>query len=138
MKIMKSVNYYVLGEIFSLLERTELIDDITFGDYDPDDHSDVEEIVRRFIEPSVRQARPCGQDAILAAIAYYSLHESAPFQLMKDRCQELTLPDADSWPTFFHWIGLLVFGDDYRERLRFADVNEVPDEKSSETILRRA
>ena len=73
----------MLGELLHLLERIELIDEITFGDFDSDDHSDVKEIARRFIEPPVQQAKPDGQKAILLAMGYYSLHGSAPVQFFE-------------------------------------------------------
>jgi hypothetical protein len=62
---------------------------------------------------------------------------NAPFQLMKDRCQELTLPDSESWAHFFHRVGLLLFGDDYRTQLDPDEYEENPDETASETILAR-
>jgi len=134
---MPEVNYFVLGELFSLLERIELTEEVSFCDFEPDDENDVRVIAMEYVKPSVDEAAASNREAIAYSIAFYSRGESAPFQLMKDRCHELTLPDSTSWPRFFHWIGLSVFGNDYRETYRVDDVHERIDEQASETILAR-
>ena len=134
---MTTVNYFVIGELFSLLERIELIDGVSFGDFDPDDEADIKQIVSKYIEPSVHEAKPEGQQAIKNALAYYSVSDTVPFQLMKDRCQELTLPDAESWHEFFDRVGILLFGEDYRKELDMTHYKEKPDEKASETVFAR-
>jgi len=131
------VNYHILGELFGLLERIELINGVAFADYDPDVKADVEKITEQFIKPSVMEATIDNQHAIAHAIAFYSQHEIAPIQLMKDRCQELTLPNAESWPRFFHNVGISLFGEDYLSQNRLNAVEEFPDENESGTILRR-
>lgn len=55
---MAVVNYFVMGEIFGLLERIELIDNFAFADFDPDEESDVETIAKNFIKPAIMEAMP--------------------------------------------------------------------------------
>ncbi|MEW4452012.1 hypothetical protein AB1L30_04940 [Bremerella sp. JC817] len=134
---MKSVNYYVLGQLFRLLERVELIDGVFMGDYDPDNPSDVEALACEFLWPSVREATQEGQMAIRNALIFYSSANSAPIQTMKDRCQELTLPDADSWPLFFNRISQTMFGDNDCNQFDPSEYIEIPDETASEFVLMR-
>lgn len=134
---MPDVNYFVLGELFSLLERIEIMDEVNFSDFEPDDENDVRLIAEKYIKPSIDEAVARNRETIGYSIAYYSRSDSAPFQLMKDRCQELRLPDSESWPRFFDWIGQSVFGNDYLKQFCIDNANECIDEQASETILAR-
>ena len=100
----------ILGDIFDLLERIEVVDSIDFSQYDPDDDGDVKTIVEKYIGPFIAQSSCEYQDSIRYAISRYVSTGTVPFQLMKDRCQELTLPDADSWELFFIRIWNHLFG----------------------------
>ena len=56
---------------------------------------------------------------------------------LKDQCQELTFPDADFWPIFFHRIGVELFGEEYSSKYDLYDLVEVPNETHAETVLAR-
>jgi hypothetical protein len=133
---MATVNYFILGQLFGLLERIELIDGVDFFTFDPDDPMDVSRIARNYLKPPIEAASSENREAIKLTIAFYSQNDAAPCQLMKDRHQELTLPDSGSWPTFFHRVGLAVFGSIYREQCRLTIIEETPSEAASESILR--
>jgi len=126
---MSLVNPFALGEVFNLLERIELLDRVDFSRFDPDDGVDVEVIARRYVGPAVEHYTADGRERLRLSIAYYTTDGRAPLQWMKDRCQELTLPDADSWERFFDRIGAHLFGPDYNAGLDFGDVTERPDER---------
>jgi hypothetical protein len=134
---MRSVNYFILGELFGLLERIELIHGVEFSQFDPDDEKDVERIAEEFIKPTVRESTAEAQDALCLSIAYYTTVEKAPVQYMKNRCQELTLPDAESWSLFFTRIGTVLFGSEFKLRFDTDAVTERPSEQESELIFRR-
>ena len=134
---MKTVNYFILGEILNLLERIQLIHGVAFDQFDPDDESDVKTIVNKYIKPTVESSSRESQAAMCTAIAYYTTTGTAPVQLMRDRCQELTLPDADSWDRFFDRIGELLFGTNFKLGIDPTDIVELPDEKECETFFRQ-
>ena len=132
-----TVNYFVIGQLFALLERIELLDGVFLGNFDPDDPADVEMIVCKYIEPSLREAKTEGRQAVRDAISFYSSSGDATFHSMQARRQELTLPDSHSWPVFLHRIGLLLFGDDYNIQFDPSKYKENPDELASETVFAR-
>lgn len=131
------VNYFILGSLFRLLERIELIRRVPFENFDPDDADDVEKIVREYIAPAIRDASSANRDAIARSLAFYSEPDAAPFQKMKDSCQELSLPDADCWATFFDRVGKQVFGIYYRDRFPSDTVVECANEEASLRIFDR-
>lgn len=133
---MAVANYLILGELFGLLERIELIDGVGFHNFDPDDESDVELIASRYIGPALSDTSQFNRDMVASTIAFYSLRDLAEIQNLKDNHQELTLPDSESWPVFFHRIGKSIFGDKYRDRYDETSFEEVLDEQVSGNILR--
>jgi hypothetical protein len=130
---MASVNYYDLGEVFTLLELHEVIKGVDFRQFDPDDEGDVGRLVTEYIKPAFMRATGESKELIRLGIAYYTTVGSAPFQLLKDRCQELSLPDADSWPRFFARVGTLLFGHDVRTDFDPRSVTERVREKVVES-----
>lgn len=133
---MAVANYLILDQLFGLLQQIELIDGVAFHNFDPDDECDVELIASRFIAPALSATSQSNRDLVASTIAFYSLKDSSAIQILTDHCQELTLPDSDSWPVFFHRIGKSLFGGQYRDRYDETDVEEVLDEQVSGNILR--
>jgi len=80
---MKTVNYHIIGEIFGLLERIELLDEIQFGDFDPDDETDAIAIAERFIAPSLAETTEEKKEQIRWAIEYYSTTGTANHSFTK-------------------------------------------------------
>lgn len=132
---MITVNYFIVSELFNLLERIQVIMNVDFCAFDTDNENDVSTIVELYIKPTVMKARFESQEAIRHAIAYYTTFGTAPFQLMKDRCQDLYLPDAESWSFFFDRVGATLFGSEYKSGLELASVVERPDERECETLF---
>lgn len=133
--IMKTANYYILDEIFGLLERIEIMDGVQFYEFDPDNFSDVERIARRYIEPELNRCTVENRRKIQWAFEYYSGRGSAPFQQLRDQHQELSLPDARNWPDFFRTIGQLLFSADKKDICLNDEFVEVIDEIEGQTIL---
>jgi hypothetical protein len=134
---MKCVNYYILGAILGLLEGIQLIEGVDFLQFDPDDDEDVNTITSLYIQPSVEGAKPENQATIRRTIAYYTTIGAAPFQLMRDRCQELLLADADSWELFFTRVGLTLYGANFQSLDDLQDVIERLNEREGELIFTR-
>lgn len=135
---MKTANYHIIGGIYSLLERIELMDGIQFGDFDPDDKSDAVSIAENCILPSLAETSDEKKRRIRWTIEYYSTTGSAPFQLLRDRCQELTLTDADDWKSFFVNLGQVLFKEEF---LNSASANEYVEalcEEEAEMIFAKA
>ena len=132
---MKTVNYYIIGEIFGLLERIEVSDNIDFADFGPDDPTDANAIVERFVRPALEDTSDLKREKIRWTLEYYSSTDSAPFQLLKDRCQELTLADSDDWKLFFLKVGKDLFGDKFAFPANVVDYQEVLNEAVSQMIF---
>ena len=135
---MKSANYFILGEIFGLLERIELIHKVEFSQFDPDDEKDVDIITDKYIKPTVMESSDKSKKTICLSIAYYTTVGTAPIQQMKDRCQELSLPDADSWNFFFNRVGVKLFGSEFKLRFDPGSVTEQLNKRDSESLFRRS
>jgi hypothetical protein len=134
---MKYVNYYIFGAILGLLERIQLIDGIDFLQFDPDDEEDVQTITWLYIRPSVEEAKTENQETIRRTITYYTTVGTAPFQLMRDRCQELLLADADSWKLFFTRVGIALYGADFQSACDPRGVVEGLSERDGDLIFTR-
>lgn len=134
---MTPVNYFILGELLSLLERIQIIGNVDFCGFDLDDENDVRTIVKDYIKPAVMEASYESQETIRRSIAYYTTVDTAPFQLMKDRCQDLYLSNAESWHLFFDRIGAALFGSEYRSGLDPGGVVERPNEDECATLFQR-
>ena len=132
---MKPANYFHIAELFNLLERVELIDRIPFEDYDPDNESDARRIAQEFIRPSLIQANQSKQEELRWALEYYTTTDSAPFQLFRDRCQDLSLPDSDDWRRFFRWIGESLYGDGFSHPVDPSQYSEDQDESGSTRLF---
>jgi hypothetical protein len=130
----EAVNFYILGEVLSLLERIQLIDGIAFEQFDPDDQNDVQEIAQRFVRPAIEGTSEVKKRQIRATLEYFSGVGEAPIQLLKDRCQELSLADAEDWKQFFGTMGKALFPDfmPADSGNRFEEQN---DEASSEMVF---
>ena len=134
---MKHVNYYIFGTIFDLLESTQGIDGVDFLRFDPDDEADIERITSLYIKPTVEAATRENQEEICLTIAYYTTIGTAPFQLMKNRAQDLSLGDADSWRLFFTCVGRVLYGADFQSNFDPRGVVERPDEFVAQWIFSR-
>lgn len=132
---MPVVNYLYLRQILSILQFYEITGQETFGNYDPDDDSDLSAIVQKYIEHTVRDSAAENQEELARTIAFYSESGSAPFQEMRDDCQELSLQDPASWPLFYHRVGSLLFGENFRERFSGTCVEERPSEGDASFIF---
>jgi hypothetical protein len=104
------VNYYLISKILHLLERVEMIDGIEFEKLNADDADDVRMIAEKIVKPYILELDPSLQQRIQTSIEFYSATKSAPFQRLRDGCQELSLPDANDWPLFYFRVGTFVFG----------------------------
>jgi hypothetical protein len=132
---LRTANYFVLGEIYGLLERIELIDGIPFERFDPDDSSDVAAIVERFIRPAFVAATKPKQDLIRWSLEYYCSTGIAPLQLLKDRCQELSLPDCASPIEFFRRVGETLFLGEFSRDIDPQQYEEVLDEDAANLVF---
>ncbi|MEZ6056660.1 MAG: hypothetical protein R3C01_08145 [Planctomycetaceae bacterium] len=124
------VNYFIFWGLFVLLEVAELTEGVSFLDFDPDDEADVRRIAVNYFLPPLKQASVKRQLEIQATIAFYARSGDPPFQMLRDRCQELTLSDPSSWRLFFLWVERALFGCAADGRLSFQNVTECPNEES--------
>lgn len=132
---MKTVNYYILSEIFSLLERVQLMDHIAFEEFDPDDEQDVVLITEKFIKPSFEATSKEKQEMILRSIDFFTQTKKAPLQLFRDRCQELCLPDAECWNKFFRIVRSVLDSDSEINSADNLELEEKNDEEVGQMIF---
>ncbi len=132
-----TVNYYIIGELFALLERIELLGQADFADYDSDSIDDVRLIAAKFLSPTIDASTPTNRSQILRSIAFYGKAGTPHAQLLRDRCQELSLADPDSWNRFLHGLALELCGEDYLQRFAGLSCQEVASETDASGIFAR-
>lgn len=132
---MKIANYLVLGEVFNLLERLELTYQIPLNHFDPNDVADVDVIAERFIRPALRETNQENRDVIRRSLEFYSQTGSAPFQVLRDRCQDLSLPEIDSYELFLKRLGRSLFGEEFDASASPAEYHELLDEMQARQVF---
>lgn len=78
---MKNANYYIFGEIWSLLERLQIINRIRFDQFDLDNPSDVSLIIENWLRPFFEMASDANKSLIKSSFEYYMTTRAAPFRI---------------------------------------------------------
>lgn len=135
---MNVVTHQVFDEIFGLLEAIEVTDGVDMAQFDPDDANDVRTLVGMHLRRVVTESIPENRELLRRSLAFYLNREQLPYQQMRDRCQELSLPDSSSWPLFFLRIGEELFGPQFVRHCDVSNAVEQNLERPSLGLFRRA
>src|ERR1051325_6447606 len=132
---MKTANYYIFGEIWSLLERLQFIKGIQFEQYDLANPPDVTIIIEQCIQPYYDMASEANKSLIRATFEYYMTTRASPFQELRDSAHDLMLVDDGASDEFLDTVGRALFGDQYLNNIDIRGYLEVLDTRAARCVF---